>query len=280
MVGATVANDPYEVLQMPHSATEQDIKKAYRAMARKYHPDKFVTEQHDETERQQASLKFTECAAAYALLSDKQRKAEYDHVYKYGGFDRIEEDHCPTQSHDQQQFRHTNNERTMGIGYNCYDPCTFFWAQGRIESRRTMAGIQLPTTSTTQRTTKATMPFGVVTFSTGRTMTCRSTGATKFVSETRQYYPFEKRIRTIAETVTLHADGRQDVAIEEGEGNHHNNFNGQVKRRHEYTTFSTINHHNNHRMHGSEFPWYIHAWKKVHDKFAMCYNPCVTVRDE
>ena len=275
MVVAAFSKDPYKVLQMPHSASDKEIKIAYRAMARKYHPDKLVVPQlHDDTERQKATLKFSECAAAYALLSDKQRKAEYDHVYKYGGYDNCDTDQYEN-SINNQHVRRSDNHRTMGVGYSCYDPCTFLWSQSRLESRRTMAGIQLP--STTQAT-GSTSPFGVITFSTGRSRTCTNTGITKFVGETNQYYPFEKRVHTTAETVTLHADGRQDVVIEEGEGNSNNNYNDKAKRRHQYTTFSAINHQQG--INTSDFPWYIQAWKNMHDKFSMCFSPCAIVRDE
>lgn len=279
MAVATFSKDPYKVLQMPHSATEKEIKNAFRAMAKKYHPDKFVLPHHDDIERQRATERFSECAAAYALLSNKQRKAEYDHVYKYGGYDNCDTDQNQNHNNSSQRSQNSKNNRTMGIGYNCYDPCAFLWSQGRLESRRTMAGIQLP--STTKSATTTTSPFGMVTFSTGRTMTCTHSGTTQFVGETKQYYPFEKRIRTIAETVTFHADGRQDVVIEEGDGNSQNNFKDESKRRHQYTIFSSINHHQRiHATTGGNFPWYMQAWKNIHDKLSMCYNPCATVRDE
>jgi DnaJ domain len=274
MVVSEFPKDPYKILQTPHSATDKEIKSAYRAMAKKYHPDKFVMPHHDDTERQQATLKFSECAAAYAILSDKQRKDEYDHIYKYGGYDSGDTDHHQNSTNNQ-HLRRSNKNRTMSIGYTCYDPCAFLWSQGQLESRRTMAGIQLP--STTQ-STRATSPFGMVTFSTGRTKTCTNTGTTQFVGETKQYYPFEKRIRTIAEIVTFHADGRQDVVIEEGDGNSNNNFNDEAKRRHQYTTFSTINHQQ--RIHTTGSPWCMQAWKNMHDNFFMCFNPCAAVRDE
>ena len=82
--------DPYRALSLPHSASAAEIKAAYRAMARKYHPDRYVGA--DAATQQQAASRFADGAAAYALLSDPQRKASYDHIYKYGGFDSEEED--------------------------------------------------------------------------------------------------------------------------------------------------------------------------------------------
>ena len=59
--------DYYEVLGLSKSASEQDIKKAYRALAKKYHPD--VNKAAD------AEEKFKEINEAYEVLSDPQKKA-------------------------------------------------------------------------------------------------------------------------------------------------------------------------------------------------------------
>ncbi len=63
--------DYYEVLEVSKSASADEIKKAYRKMALKYHPDK---NPGDKT----AEEKFKEAAEAYEVLSDENKKARYD----------------------------------------------------------------------------------------------------------------------------------------------------------------------------------------------------------
>jgi molecular chaperone DnaJ len=66
--------DPYEVLGVAREASEQDVKKAFRRLARELHPD---VNAHDP----QAEEKFKEAAEAYEILSDPERRATYD---RYG----------------------------------------------------------------------------------------------------------------------------------------------------------------------------------------------------
>lgn len=73
-MSATVPRDPYEVLGVPRDAAEQDIKKAFRRLARELHPD---VNAHDP----QAEEKFKEAAEAYEILSDPGRRSTYD---RYG----------------------------------------------------------------------------------------------------------------------------------------------------------------------------------------------------
>lgn len=65
--------DLYEVLEIDSSASSGDVKKAYRKLALRYHPDK-VTEE----EREVAEIKFKEISHAYEILSDEGRRLEYD----------------------------------------------------------------------------------------------------------------------------------------------------------------------------------------------------------
>ena len=69
--------DYYEVLGVTKSAPEAEIKKAYRQMALKFHPDK---NQDDKA----AEEKFKEAAEAYEILSNPEKKQRYDH-YGHAG---------------------------------------------------------------------------------------------------------------------------------------------------------------------------------------------------
>ena len=63
--------DYYEVLGVPKDADEATLKKAYRVLAKKYHPD---TNPGDK----EAEAKFKEASEAYAVLSDPQKRQQYD----------------------------------------------------------------------------------------------------------------------------------------------------------------------------------------------------------
>ena len=63
--------DYYEVLGIQKSADENEIKRAYRKLAKKYHPD---TNQGDE----QAAEKFKEINEAYDILGDEKKRKLYD----------------------------------------------------------------------------------------------------------------------------------------------------------------------------------------------------------
>lgn len=72
-----ITDDFYKALGVSEDASENDIKKAYRKLSRKYHPD---LNPGDE----QAEKKFKEISEAYDVLSDKKQREEYDQIRRYG----------------------------------------------------------------------------------------------------------------------------------------------------------------------------------------------------
>ena len=75
----TKAKDYYEVLGVDKNADDETIKKAYRKLAKKYHPD-------TNAGNAEAEKKFKEISEAYAVLSDKEKRKEYDQ-FGSGDFD-------------------------------------------------------------------------------------------------------------------------------------------------------------------------------------------------
>jgi molecular chaperone DnaJ len=70
---ATTRRDYYEVLGVARTASGEDIKRAYRRLAMKHHPDR-----HNGESKAEAELAFKECAEAYEVLSDDAKRRRYD----------------------------------------------------------------------------------------------------------------------------------------------------------------------------------------------------------
>jgi DnaJ-class molecular chaperone len=73
-----MATDLYSVLGVSKTATDAEIQKAYRTLARRFHPDRNPGDK-------QAEARFKEVQTAYDVLSDKEKRAQYDRYGSVGG---------------------------------------------------------------------------------------------------------------------------------------------------------------------------------------------------
>ncbi|CAJ0747983.1 17042_t:CDS:2 [Entrophospora sp. SA101] len=95
-----IKEDYYEVLGTSKDASEAEIKKAYRKLALKYHPDRYAGK--PESEKKAAEEKFKEINEAHSVLSDKEKRQNYDRYGQAGaegfqtgaggGFEGFEDD--------------------------------------------------------------------------------------------------------------------------------------------------------------------------------------------
>ena len=75
---ATATKDFYKILGVAENASADEIKKAYRKLAKQYHPD---ANPNDAA----AADRFKEVSEAYSVLSDESKRKQYDQVRKFGG---------------------------------------------------------------------------------------------------------------------------------------------------------------------------------------------------
>ena len=73
------ASDHYKTLGVDRKASSDDLRKAFRKLARQYHPDKNPGDAA-------AEEKFKEVSQAYETLSDAKKRAEYDELVRLGAF--------------------------------------------------------------------------------------------------------------------------------------------------------------------------------------------------
>ena len=124
--------DYYDILGIEKSASKSDIKKAYRKLALKYHPDKNKSEDAEE--------KFKEISEAYAVLYDDEKRQMYDQ-YGHAGIDQ--------QFSREDIFRNADFSdifRNMGISFDFEDIFdSFFGGGGRrgFQRRRSQRGSDL-----------------------------------------------------------------------------------------------------------------------------------------
>src|SRR6476469_5836307 len=70
---ATTKRDYYEILGVTRTASDEEIKRAYRRLAMKYHPDR-----NNGDGKVEAEMRFKECSEAYEILSDQHKRRRYD----------------------------------------------------------------------------------------------------------------------------------------------------------------------------------------------------------
>jgi molecular chaperone DnaJ len=118
--------DYYEVLGVQKTASKDEIKDAYRKLALQYHPDR--------NKASDAEEKFKEISEAYAVLSDDEKRAQYDQL-GHAGFD---------QRYTQEDiFRGADFDsifRDLGAGVGLRDVFSFFFGGGRDFAERPQRG--------------------------------------------------------------------------------------------------------------------------------------------
>src|SRR5690606_31761958 len=80
--------DFYQVLGVPDSASADEIKKAYRRLAKQYHPDA-------NPDNPQAAERFKEISEAHATLADTEKRKQYDRMRRLGAFDPAQQRRPP-----------------------------------------------------------------------------------------------------------------------------------------------------------------------------------------
>lgn len=96
-----MSEDLYETLGVSKTATADEIKKAYRNLAFKYHPDRNPGDKA-------AEEKFKAINAAYSVLGDETKRAQYD---RYGSSENV---YSSSQNRNQEQYSYGNGDGTYG----------------------------------------------------------------------------------------------------------------------------------------------------------------------
>lgn len=244
--------DPYAALHLPHTASLAEIKRSYRDLARHCHPDRLS--QSSEEEKYAGTKQFAAISSAYSLLMDPQRKAQYDHIYKYGGCDENEAEETmrayPNKGDDKnpRSSSPSRKRKSLGVGYVCTDPFAFLWCSGDVLATKKVAGLQIPSRF------QMGQPGGgfQVSISAGE---FRYDGDKRqYTSRTTQFAQGKKATKT--KTTTIHKDGRKEEVIQS---------DNVVEKR----TISVVQ-----SVKPEEYlPWYFNAWHGLKNKLTMCYCP-------
>ena len=111
-----MTKDYYKILGVTQECTDQEIKSAYRKLARKWHPD--VAGNTDEVVK-----KFKEINEAYETLSDKSKRAEYDTINRYYNYsskktEKKENNEYTTSPNSKKTSKKSNTESNKNSGFN------------------------------------------------------------------------------------------------------------------------------------------------------------------
>lgn len=116
--------DYYNVLKVNPTASEDDLKKSYRRLAMKWHPDK------NPTSKKEAEAKFKQISEAYDVLSDPHKRQIYDQY----GEDGLKSSDVPETAAQQRNYNNNNND--AGFRYYPRDAedifAEFFGASGEV----------------------------------------------------------------------------------------------------------------------------------------------------
>ncbi|XP_062615204.1 dnaJ homolog subfamily B member 6-like isoform X3 [Saccostrea cucullata] len=118
--------DYYVVLEITKNASETDVKKAYRKLALKWHPDK------NPDNKDEAEKRFKEISEAYEVLSDKEQRAIYDKYGKEGlsGGGGVQDDYdFNSPFHHFHPFHHRNPEDVFRDFFGGRDPFASFFGR-------------------------------------------------------------------------------------------------------------------------------------------------------
>lgn len=131
-------DDPYKVLGVAENASEDQIKKAYRKLALKNHPDKQTTEEG----RKAANAKFAKISNAFEILSDEQKRQEYDmeRLHGGGGFNVPRSASRSSSRQGGHPFDHDGFHSSFHQNFHFHDPFELFDRMFREEFGRTRGG--------------------------------------------------------------------------------------------------------------------------------------------
>lgn len=125
----------YEILEVSKKASPEVIEKAYKVLAKKYHPD-----MHEEDQKKWAEEKFKKINEAYEILSDEEKRKEYDEILKHKDEDNYQElmqeikklktelkkyqeqANTKTSYYNKEEQANTEQTKEQQNGYNYYNP--------------------------------------------------------------------------------------------------------------------------------------------------------------